>query len=270
MFEKDSTELSTWKADEQRPFLIEETSLPKNAAEEESSDENTNNSAIINQTKPFSENKQYYSLWIAGCFLVNYTVGAGVLDLPLHFYQSGYVQSSILLCVLSVLNYCGFLWVVNAMYRGEAITTIATQAGVKRDTILTDQKTTISSIKGISLRTFQKYYQLQRNEYQMNELMGIFCGRKWKIFYEVSFLIGMMATLWAYSVLFATSLTRVFGVSGISNACEIDSGDYACRNLYNFYVGVFWIWTILICLVNFSEQASFQVWYCYFKKYFLF
>ncbi|ETO34898.1 hypothetical protein RFI_02192 [Reticulomyxa filosa] len=173
---KDSTELPTWKLNhEEQPLLIGgAVSRPQSIDEDDDSSNASDHVADESKVVVINEpEKNYYPLWVAGCFLVNYTVGAGVLGLPLSFYHSGYVQSTILLFVLGILNHCGTLWVVNAMYRGEAITTIATRAGVRRDTILNDPKMTLQAIKGTSLRTFVDNYHVQRNEYQLNELVGM-------------------------------------------------------------------------------------------------
>ena len=92
---------------------------------------------------------------------------------------------------------------------------------------------------------------------------GMFCGKWWKLLYDVSYVLATLIALWSYSALFGISLARNVGIPGIAAACDMnadgDDPDTGCRGLYSFYVALFWVWTCFVSLMDFSEQQGIQI-----------
>eukprot|EP01083_Nonionella_stella_P015446 43235_1 len=201
-----------------------------------------------------------YSLFVAICFSLNYSIGSGILGLPYEYFQSGYILGSLSLIYLGVLTYITYTFVMNGMQRAEAITSLSHHFGMTRHKLLTDPEYTKGMLSGTSPQTLRSLYGYTRNEYQLSELIGMFCGKRWKICYDVFYGISLIIALWSYSALFGISLARNIGIPGISDACDITEGVTAeCRGLYSLYVCIFWIWTVIITSMDFTEQQGIQV-----------
>ena len=90
----------------------------------------------------------------------------------------------------------------------------------------------------------------------------MFCGKWWKLFYDISFCLTVLISLWSYSALFGVSLARNIGIPAIADACDMSvqgDGESGCRGLYSLYVCIFWVWTLVLSLMDFTEQQNVQV-----------
>ena len=91
----------------------------------------------------------------------------------------------------------------------------------------------------------------------------MFGGKWWKLGYDIFYGISTLIALWSYSALFGVSLARNIGIPGIADACDmsLDTEERAegCRGLYSLYVSIFWIWTLIVSLMDFTEQQGIQI-----------
>lgn len=93
--------------------------------------------------------------------------------------------------------------------------------------------------------------------------IGMFGGKWWKLSYDIFYGVATLIALWSYSALFGVSLARNIGITGISDACDMsldaEDREEGCRGLYSLYVSIFWIWTLIVSLMDFSEQQAIQI-----------
>lgn len=201
--------------------------------------------------------KTGYSLFVAICFALNYSVGSGILGLPYEYFKSGFFLGSVLLCYLGLLTYITYCFVMDGMQRAEAITFVCKQHNMDA----MDWRR-LSSLD-ISPNALSAHYSFTVNEYQLSSLLGLFGGKWWKLLYDVSYGLATLIALWSYSALFGISLARNIGIPGIAVACDMaedgDDANTGCRGLYSFYVALFWVWTCVLSLMDFSEQQGVQM-----------
>lgn len=230
--------------------------------------------------------KSSYSLWVAVCFVLNYSIGSGVLGLPNEYVNAGYILGSVLLLWVAILSYCTYRYVSNCTIRAEALDSIishyrdqSAQGLAQLDPLVTHDFL-VSGINPtyisqelhkmrISSLDLQRYYTLERNKYQLNELIGMFCGKKVRYFYEVVFFASQVSGLWGFMALFGASLSKVAAIGGVSHTCNIediyavtdlsDETDAECLRLYSIYVSIFWVWAVFITMIEFEHQKWLQI-----------
>ena len=86
--------------------------------------DNGSSNGINNKTQK-TRKKGQYSLFVAICFSLNYSIGSGILGLPYEYYNAGFILGSILLIFIGFLTYITYCYVVDGIQKAEAITTIA-------------------------------------------------------------------------------------------------------------------------------------------------
>jgi len=213
----------------------------------------------LERTQSFQlDTAKTYPLWVAICFVLNYGIGSGILGLPKEYAKAGLVLGTILLLWTGWLAYCTYLWIVDAMIRARAIKHLAKESEVIGD-FATHPHSVLEQLAGASKESLQAHYALDHIEYELNELIGIFCGKYYRIIYEVLFTIAMVMELCSYCTLFGVSMTRHIGIDPISKACDITQPHTSeCRGLYSFYIGIFWLWSMFITIQDFPAQAGYQ------------
>ena len=107
-------------------------------------------------------------------------------------------------------------------------------------------------------------YTFDKNEFELNKLLGLFCGKTTRIIYELNIIFVLFTASWYYCVAFCVSMARFVGIESISNSCQIEeysmsNFDNGCRGLYSFYVLVLYIWTMILVGFEFKAQISVQV-----------
>ena len=198
-----------------------------------------------------------YGLTVAICFALNYSIGAGILGLPYEFYNAGLVLSSLMIVFIGLLTYITNVYIIDGMIRAESITTIAKSINIERYDIISNKtyikQQFMENQDLATLENIKENYVIDRNEYQLNELIGMFCGKWWRLAYDVTFGLSTLIVLWSYNVLFGVSLARNIGIPLIASACNMENDDSTdCRGLYSFWVLVFWVWTLTITLIDFQ------------------
>ena len=219
------------------------------------------NSGFIHDSVQHSN--KHYSVYTAIIFILNYSIGSGVLGLPNEYNGAGYILSTIILGWCAILTYACYKFVGNLIFRAEAVTAVALSFGLNKNEFVDKPDVIISQLRdNINIDDFKDQYdKFYRNEYELNHLIGMFCGRRWRIGYDITFFVAQMISLWSYCALFGASLARTVGIDGISSSCNIELSGYTedCRLLYTFYSCIFWIWCIILVLMDFTEQMSLQI-----------
>jgi hypothetical protein len=92
------------------------SSLPENDGTAAPPD--TQPPAAPSEEKKKSAAPQGYALWVALCFLINYMIGVGILEIPYVFYRAGLVYATFMVIFTGLLMAAATVWVVEAMVRG--------------------------------------------------------------------------------------------------------------------------------------------------------
>ena len=138
------------------------------------------------------------------------------------------------------------------------MTTLARGASVDKADLLSYPETTKQQLSGTSSDQIRNSLDMVRNEYPLSELIGIFAGKWWRLGYDVFFGVGMLIALWDYNVLIGLTMTRTIGISSISQECNLESDDSSgCRSLYTLWVCLFFIWSVVVTLIDFKHQQWF-------------
>eukprot|EP01084_Bolivina_argentea_P101323 181681_1 len=225
----------------------------------------TSSNTTNNDITYLDDNQHGYSIYVSICFALNYSIGAGILGLPFEFYNTGYILSSLMIIFIGLLSYITNMYVVDAIIRAEAITTLIQQHDsciIPKYEIISNGQYVKERLKNkITSEAIQSNYQIIRNEYQLSELIGIFCGKWCRLGYDISFGVSTLIGLWSYNVLFGVSLARNISIPLISSACNMEQDNQStdCRALYSIYVLIFWSWTLVITLIDFRHQQWLQV-----------
>ena len=206
---------------------------------------------------------KHYSVFAAIVYMVNYTVGGGILGIPYQYSRAGYVLGTMIFFWTGWLTYMSCKFVCNQLLRAEAVTSIALRYGLNKSTFIDSPEEIIFFFRdNVTLDNFEhELKQFKRNEYELSHIVGLFCGKKWRIMYEISYIITELTALWSFMVLFGASLARVASIPNISSSsCDVEteSNNYNCRLLYSFYIVIFWIWNTIIVLLDFTEQQFVQ------------
>ena len=117
--------------------------------------------------------KPHYSLFVAICFSLNYSIGSGILGLPYEYYNAGFVLGSVLLIYLGLLTYITYTFVMDGIQRAQAITTLSQNFSITRHKLLLDPNYTKEALSGTSTQSLQANYSFNNNKYQLSELIGI-------------------------------------------------------------------------------------------------
>ena len=152
---------------------------------------------------------------------------------------------------------------VEGIIRAEAVTTMATSLGIEKSRILEDpeyiKEQFAANPEITSLDSIRDKYIIERNDYALGELIGIFAGKWWRLAYDISFCLSTMIVLWDYNVLLGIVLARTFPIPGINGTCNIeDDSSQDCYDLYAFWVCIFFLWTVSITLIDFEHQKWFD------------
>ena len=244
------------KDDESLHLLSKSTTSSPRSDDSSSSEEYSDNASKYLSSK-------HYSVFAAIVYMVNYTVAAGILGVPYQYNRAGYILGTLIFIWTGWLTYISYKYVCNQLLRAEAVTSIALRYGLSKSTFIDSPDEIIFFFRdNVTLDNFShELSQFKRNEYELNHMVGLFCGKKWRLLYEISFVIYGIVTLWGFMVLFGASLARVASIPGISSSsCDVEteSNNFNCRLLYSFYIIIFWIWNTIIVLLDFTEQQFVQ------------
>ena len=223
-----------------------------------------------------SKVEELYGAFAGYCVSVNYILGVGVLGVPWVFNKSGYILSTILLAILSLVSYLCAFWVPEVLARAEGVVSRAellTADGEPRDLLRSSSRgesylavgtEEMSDEDELSGRPFSepKNYISHHRKFETNMLCGIFLNDYYRKVYEVSICLYLYGALWSYAAVLAASLTDNFPVSFINggDACDVDKDhSTGCKSLYWFYLSIFAVFAVPMSIRELSEQKVIQV-----------
>ncbi|ETO18449.1 hypothetical protein RFI_18816, partial [Reticulomyxa filosa] len=108
-------------------------------------------------------------------------------------------------------------------------------------------------------------YGITSRKFELNQLVGMFAGQKWRRAYEICTCLFTVGACWGfvvyiYTTVFGSALARQIGISGLSSRCNIENDtETSCDELYLVYVGVFALVIIPLSLMDVTEQKYLQV-----------
>jgi hypothetical protein len=157
-----------------------------------------------------------------------------------------------------------------ALIRSESIAYYATNANLTPKEFLNQPKLVIETLRRHAINTTQQLqaqYAMNHCRYQLNELIGMFCGRYWRITYEILFGCAVIIQLWSFATVFGLSLTQNISM-GTLYSCNIQSVNgytSGCRALYSIFILIFWVWIMFVTSMNFKHQRWLQIFATFFR-----
>eukprot|EP01084_Bolivina_argentea_P043197 79590_1 len=169
----------------------------------------------------------FYSSPSAYAFTLNLCLGIGVLGLPQQFNETGYILSTIILLLVGILSFFSASWIIDTMCRAEGILQLSTTPSnnYKFDTpsqIIDSMYGYNPDAKTIDFMELIPKYEITIRKFEINQLVGMFCGHHIRRLYEVMITLYIFSACWSYTSVFASALTRQFGISIISSRCDME------------------------------------------------
>jgi len=183
------------------------------------------------------EEKEGFSPLIAVCFTVNYLVGTGFLTLPWAFVQGGLILSTILLLVATGISDVAKDFLLEAMARAEAVVPLE----------LGNNENDIEVVNNEIDETEEGPLIVKERKFEMTDLCRIFMGEKAAKIFISCLSFSLFMTLWAYTVVFVTTLQDEFTGTGDK---DLDA---------DIYVLVFALIVVPLSCLELKEQIFIQV-----------
>ena len=212
-----------------------------------------------------AEGEQHYSPFVAYCTTVNYILGVGVIGMPRAFVTGGWMLSTIVLLIVSVMATFTALWYVEVGHRAAR-----KEKQLAADTELTDiDPTAAGDGSAVALASMHSPSHStlitstpQPRRIEVNELIGMFVSPNARRLYEFLLCVYMMGSLWSYTSVFATGMAANVPIPFLNggDTCVV-SGDRAsgCYGLYVFYCVVFGCIVVPIATRNLTEMKYFII-----------
>ncbi|KAJ3428198.1 acid transporter [Anaeramoeba flamelloides] len=109
------------------------------------------------------DRKKTFSPWTAYAFSINYTLGVGILNLPLAFYRGGFIMSIIFLLLCSLICSITMVYLIETEARAEELVSLAEyQRGIKNT--FSKQLTIETFQSDLSLSEFEDEHLIVGNE----------------------------------------------------------------------------------------------------------
>ena len=252
MSDSESSELPTTP-------LVQPTAAP------DSADSTDTDPDASTPTKPTAE-AEHYSPFVAYCTTVNYILGVGVIGMPRAFVTGGWMLSTIVLLIVSVMATFTALWYVEVGHRAAR-----KEKAMAADTELTDVDAASAGSDGAAVALASLHSPShstlitstpQPRRIEVNELIGMFVSQNARRVYEFLLCVYMMGSLWSYTSVFATGMAANVPIAFLNggDTCVV-SGDRAtgCYGLYVFYCLVFACIVVPIATRNLTEMKYFII-----------
>jgi amino acid permease len=214
-----------------------------------------------------------FTLPVAICFTLNYTIGSGFLTLPWAFCEAGLVMGPVVLFILAIFAFCTSWMVLEAMARATAIADLQAYADGEDVQDLSNKPlygslatkdssagNGASSSGNGSDRSDSKVataskaagngepWVIGKRRIEMPDLCETFLGPMGKTLYMISLVTYAYGSMWAYSTVFANSWAKVFPI-----------GDYAVETSYKLYLALWALVEIPWSTMELEEQIFVQV-----------
>jgi len=197
-----------------------------------------------------------FSFLTAVSFTLNYIIGTGFLTLPWAFYESGWAAGVIALSVMTTFAILSSFFLVETMARADVLAEMESKS-------ISDVSSTGKSI-ATSLGNAFAYQSIsvfspvnsvdlegpslvKNRKFEVSELCHLFLGPTGRQFYTCMITLYMYGTLWAYSTVFAKSLSSHLPLS------------VSYEDNYTIYLVLFTVGVVPLTLVELNDQAYFQV-----------
>ena len=178
-------------------------------------------------------------------FTINFNIGAGLLALPLAFYNAGWLLSLVTLTLVCSLSYIACLFVLEAMARAPVYKNFLDKSYER----LLDREQEIGELK--EKVSSDKKLIVSCHKFEFPELCELFLGEHGKRLYSLTAALLFYGTLASLCCIFSTSLSCHFGIFGSSSL-----------NFY-FYLFIFSLVVIPLSCCELSEQYELQIFLTY-------
>ena len=212
-----------------------------------------------------------FTLGVAICFTLNYTIGSGFLTLPWAFTEAGLVMGPMMLTILAILAFFSSWMVLETMARGSALLQLQeNEKAGGSGTPLTSDTSNSSQSKGDTMKGGNVPYGsltsvesdvdssskgaleyplvIGKQRLEMPELCETFLGTTGKTLYMISLATYAYGSMWAYSTVFANAWARAFPIN-----------DFAETTCYRFYLFLWALVEIPWSTMELEEQIVAQV-----------
>ena len=195
---------ATWAAEDGDSSELPTTPLQP-ALPADSTDANVTDAHTATTTK--AAEPEHYSPFVAYCTTVNYILGVGVIGMPRAFVTGGWLLSTVVLLIVSVMATFTALWYVEVGHRAARR---EKELGSNDETELThldsastslehtDSAVALSSLHSPSHSTLITSTP-QPRRIEVNELIDMFVSPNARRVYEFLLCVYMMGSLWSYT-----------------------------------------------------------------------
>lgn len=194
---------------------------------------------------------QKFSLTVAVCFTLNYTIGSGFLTLPWAFEQAGYILGPLTLIVMSSAAWICCYFVLEAIARANALADVSEKTkgyGAISNTEIEESKLPSTTNK-VDTSVVMK---VGERRFEFPELCEIFLGATGRSIYLVSFSLYAYGAMWAYSTVFASAWATVVPLPAVEQYFHLSSS-------YNIYLIVWALIEVPWSLMELDEQIAVQI-----------
>jgi len=176
---------------------------------------------------------------------INYVVGTGIFSLPYGFYSSGIVLATICLVISGIFSLLCAWWVLEVLARTEGITTSVYD--LKNNTSFSEEHHPTNEV------TFRKF--------DFTRMFDTYYGLKGKIFCQAIMGFYCYGVLWAFTAVFASSVSSLFFQFIFNETCDIYQPpvSMSCHLTYYLCILLFALIVIPLACMDVAEQAYIQV-----------
>eukprot|EP00164_Ancoracysta_twista_P005366 GFYU01007339.1.p1 GENE.GFYU01007339.1~~GFYU01007339.1.p1 ORF type:complete len:509 (-),score=132.53 GFYU01007339.1:252-1778(-) len=190
------------------------------------------------------DNFDGYKPIVGYAFTLNFVIGAGVLGIPFAFAKAGVVLAGLFLVIITIVMGITMSWLIEVNGRAEAITALEKNGG-------------------LSGRITAPEYEITTRKYGVGQWCTIFLGATGGKIYDSSLFIFSIGAMWLYAVVFASSMTTIVKIPGVTAdvECNMSSMDVPaeCEQGYMIFAVLFAVVMMPMMLLELSDQIRYQM-----------
>lgn len=213
--------------------------------------------------------------WFVGyTYTINSLIGAGILNIPWGYSQSGVLFGSTVQFIVAVISIMLSYQTMQGWCRAETIARYR-EKGIKAktaplSTILFDKPHNAFSDSEETqelLNSTEIHTGISARKFDFYEIIKLTLGKRIALIFNVFLFIHMLSSMVSYTSIFGTSLVSNISLFGLETCNLYDHNDYfnECRYKYWVYVAVFACIVLTLCFFRFKEQKWWQILACCFR-----
>eukprot|EP01118_Nematostelium_gracile_P009667 TRINITY_DN3269_c0_g2_i2.p1 TRINITY_DN3269_c0_g2~~TRINITY_DN3269_c0_g2_i2.p1 ORF type:complete len:486 (-),score=108.49 TRINITY_DN3269_c0_g2_i2:80-1537(-) len=177
-----------------------------------------------------------YNGYVGTAICINYIIGTGVFSLPHAFSSSGVLLGIILLLVGGIFSTICINFVLEVMARAEGVTAIKENRELKPN------------------------HEITWRRFDFTVLCEIFGGLKGKIVCQILMAMNCYGGLWAYSAVFAATVSSLIFQFGLDETCDLyNHPSSKCQMAYYLTLVGYGLVVVPLSCMDLGEQVIVQM-----------